>query len=220
MRDDWKRRYVERRCYESHMPDQPRQNLYDDDEFFAGYSRAREDPIATNYTVEQPEIRALLPDLTGKRVLDLGCGAGDFARWSIDNGAGSVLGIDPSTNMLGSAQKNPRPEIEYKRSFVEELELPEKQFDLVVSSLMFHYIEDWAPVVRKIDRWLKNGESLVFSIEHPITTAIQGKRAGWLKDDNGERIGWLLDDYSVEGERFQPGSSMMWLSTIEPCRPR
>lgn len=178
-----------------------RQNLYDNDEFFAGYSRARENPLALNYTVEQPGIRALVPETGGARVLDLGCGAGDFARWLVDERAASVLGIDPSENMLAAARDQPRPQIEYRQSFAEELELPGSEFDLVVSSLMFHYIEDLELVIGKIRSWLRTGGVLVFSIEHPITTAILGKRSGWLKDDAGERIGWEVTDYSVEGER-------------------
>ena len=126
-------------------------------EFFDGYSRARENPLAMNYSVEQPGIRALLPEVKGVRVLDLGCGSGGFAHWLVDEGAESVLGIDPSANMLTAARGNPRPEIEFRQAFVEELELQESQFNLVVSSLMFHYIEDLKPVVEKIHSWLREG---------------------------------------------------------------
>ena len=178
-----------------------RQNLYDNDEFFAGYASARENPVAMNYTVEQPGIRALLPDIEGTHAIDLGCGAGDFARWLVDEGAASVLGVDLSENMLAMAGTQPRPQIEYRRAFVEELELAAARFDLIVSSLMFHYIEDLEPVITKIRLWLRTGGALVFSIEHPITTAILGKRTGWLKDDTGRRIGWEVTDYSIEGER-------------------
>ena len=95
------------------MPNE-RQNLSDNDEFFAGYSRARENPVVMNYKVEQPEMRALLPDVAGASALDLGCGAGDFARWMIEQGATSVLGIEPSKNMLDVARKKSSPEIEYR----------------------------------------------------------------------------------------------------------
>ena len=107
------------------------QNLYDNDEFFAGYARARENPVAMNYTVEQPAIRALLDDeiVKGARTLDLGCGAGDFARWLVDKGAESVLGVDPSSNMLDAAKENPSHEIEFRQAFVEEI----KRRDLLAS---------------------------------------------------------------------------------------
>jgi ubiquinone/menaquinone biosynthesis C-methylase UbiE len=185
------------------VPATNRQNLYDNDEFFAGYARARENPVAMNYTVEQPGIRALLLDeiVKGACSLDLGCGAGGFAHWLVDQGAESVLGIDPSSNMLNAATENPRPEIEYRQAFVEDLDLPEANFDLVVSSLMFHYIEDLKTVIEKIHSWMRGGGSLVFSIEHPIATAGQGITPGWIKDETGKRVGWEVNDYSVQGER-------------------
>ena len=182
------------------MPDQ-RQNLYDNDEFFAWYSRTRKARSGLNEVLEQPAIRALLPDLKGVCALDLGSGAGDFARWMMDQGASRVLGVEPSKNMLAAARAQPGPGIEYMELFVEELDLPDAQFDLVVSSLMFHYVEDLVPVIKKIHRWLRSGGTLVFSIEHPLTTAIQGKRRGWVEDDAGVKIGWLVDDYSTEGPR-------------------
>lgn len=156
---------------------------------------------ANNRSLEQPSMRALVPDATGAAVLDLGCGAGEFARWLVGGGAISVLGIDPSANMLAVAGEMPDSKIEYRQAFVEDVELAESQFDLVVSSLVFHYVDDLKQVIGKIRSWIKPGGALVFSIEHPMTTAIQGKRGGWLKDDAGERIGWLVDDYSIEGER-------------------
>ncbi len=182
------------------MPGQ-RQNIYDNDEFFAGYSRTRVTRAGLNEVLEQPAIRALLPVLKGARVLDLGSGAGDFARWMVDQGASSVLGIEPSKNMLAAARAQPESEIEYRESLVEDLELHEAHFDLVVSSLMFHYVKDLKPVINHIHRWLRRGGMLVYSIEHPLTMAIQGKRRGWVEDDAGTKIGWLVDDYSTEGPR-------------------
>ena len=80
--------------------------------------------------------------------------------------------------MLDAANDNPRPEIECRQTFVEELELPEANFDLVVNSLMFHYIGDLKPVFEKIHSWLRVGGNLVFSIEHPIMAAGQGVTPG------------------------------------------
>jgi SAM-dependent methyltransferase len=180
-----------------------RQNLYDNDDFFSGYSKTRDNPAAMNYTVEQPAIRALLPTglVKGARVLDLGCGAGGFARWLVGEGSASVLGVDPSENMIASAQQQQSDSIQYRQAFVEDLELTDSPFDLIVSSLMFHYVEDLQPVMEKVRQWTRPGGTLVFSIEHPITTAIQGKRSGWVEDEAGARVGWEVTDYSDEGPR-------------------
>ncbi len=130
-----------------------------------------------------------------------------------------MLGIDPSTNMLVVVRENSRPEIEFRQMFVEEFALKESQYDLVVSSRMFHYIEDLNPVSEKIHSWLREGGSLVFLIEHPIVTAIQSKRIGWLKDDQGERIGWEVTDYSSEVSGSPAGSSPMWSSITGLSQP-
>src|SRR5271166_3544140 len=80
------------------------QNIYDDDEFFAGYSRLRRSVEGLGGAQEWPALRALLPDLSGRNVLDLGCGFGWFCRWARQQGAAHVLGIDVSEKMLAHAR--------------------------------------------------------------------------------------------------------------------
>lgn len=87
-----------------------RQNVYDDAEFFAGYSRMRARPNGMHDQVLDGAVRGLLPDLGGKRVVDLGCGDGWACRIATDLGAASVVGIDPSERMLeraGGARPEP-----------------------------------------------------------------------------------------------------------------
>ena len=76
------------------------QNIYDDEEFFAGYSRLRRSVEGLDGAPEWPALRALLPNLSGLKVLDLGCGFGWFCRWARQQGAARVLGIDVSERML------------------------------------------------------------------------------------------------------------------------
>ena len=76
------------------------QNIYDDEEFFQGYSRLRRSVEGLDGAPEWPALRALLPNLSGLAVLDLGCGFGWFCRWARQQGAAYVLGIDISEKML------------------------------------------------------------------------------------------------------------------------
>src|SRR5215469_1030360 len=76
------------------------QNIYDDDDFFRGYCRLPRSVDGLDAAPEWPALRALLPELQGLRVLDLGCGFGWFCHWAREQGAASVLGIDVSENML------------------------------------------------------------------------------------------------------------------------
>lgn len=52
-----------------------KQNVYDDPRFFAGYKALRDNDSGLNGALEEPAIQSLLPNLMGKRVLDLSPGA-------------------------------------------------------------------------------------------------------------------------------------------------
>ncbi|MGH7054452.1 MAG: class I SAM-dependent methyltransferase, partial [Stellaceae bacterium] len=80
------------------------QNIYDDEDFFAGYSRLPRSVHGLDGAPEWPALRALIPDLRDRAVLDLGCGFGWFCRWARQAGAASVLGIDVSEKMLARAK--------------------------------------------------------------------------------------------------------------------
>jgi SAM-dependent methyltransferase len=175
------------------------QNIYDDPRFFAGYSRLPRQVHGLAGAPEWPAVRAMLPDLAGKRVVDLGCGFGWFARWAKERGAARVLGLDLSQRMIARAKADTSdPAIEYRIADLEALELPEASFDLAYSSLAFHYIEDFARLVGSVHRALAGEARFVFTIEHPIYMAAAHPR--WWRDEDGRRT-WPVNGYAVEGER-------------------
>jgi SAM-dependent methyltransferase len=175
------------------------QNIYDTPEFFDGYSRLDRSVRGLDGGPEWPALRALLPDLRGKRVLDLGCGFGWIARWAMIQGAANVLGVDLSENMLSRARaETADPGVRYLGADLESLELPEEAFDLAYSSLALHYVEDFARLVGEVFQALASGGHFVFSIEHPIYMA--STRAGWMATNDGGRT-WPGDHYAVEGPR-------------------
>ena len=175
------------------------QNIFDDDEFFEGYSRLPRSVEGLNGAPEWPALRALLPDLGGLRVLDLGCGFGWFCRWARQHGAAHVLGIDVSEKMLARARATmPDPAITYTHADMEQLQLPVGSFDLVYSSLAFHYLEDLNTLMANVHRSLIPGGRLVFSVEHPIYTAPADPK--WSVDAAGRKT-WPLDGYLDEGPR-------------------
>jgi ubiquinone/menaquinone biosynthesis C-methylase UbiE len=175
------------------------QNIYDNDEFFAGYSRLPRSLGGLDDAPEWPALQALLPDLRGRKVLDLGCGFGWFCRWVRENGAAHVLGIDVSEKMLARARTTtPDTEITYTRADMERLELPAASFDLVYSSLALHYIANLDGLFTQVHRSLVAGGSLVFSVEHPIYTAPADPN--WFVDAAGCKV-WPVDHYLDEGPR-------------------
>ena len=106
------------------------QNIYDDAGFFAGYSQLPRSILGLDGAPEWPALRALLPELSGLRVLDLGCGFGWFCRFARQQGAASVLGIDVSERMLARAKtETGDAAIGYQRADLEQLSLPREGFD-------------------------------------------------------------------------------------------
>ena len=100
-----------------------KQNIYDDEVFFEHFRTLREDEINFNDVIETPIIISMLPDLKGKKVLDIGCGMGQHARQYAQMGAASVLGTDISEKMLAYAAKhNAADNINYRRLAFEDLD--------------------------------------------------------------------------------------------------
>jgi 2-polyprenyl-3-methyl-5-hydroxy-6-metoxy-1,4-benzoquinol methylase len=190
------------------MADGEPQNIYDDPGFFAGYSTLERFGAGWERAVEHADLLALLPEVDGRRVLDLGCGAGQLARHLATIGAAEVVGIDVSERMLALAEAEwAHPRVAYCRGAVEEVTFSPARFDLVVSSLVLHYVDDYRGLVVRIAGWLAPGGVLVYSTEHPIFTArLPGD--GWVLDAAG-RTRWGLDRYADEGAReetwFVPG---------------
>jgi SAM-dependent methyltransferase len=177
------------------------QNVYDNEIFFEGYRKIRQKESNANDLFEIPALLSLLPDLKGKRILDLGCGYGEHCKMFVDRGAERVVGIDISKKMLEIAKtENSDPKIEYRNMPMETLDAINEPFDLVISSLALHYVEDFTGVAKNVYRLLNKGGLFLFSQEHPLVTC-HGKGNRWTKNENGEKIHLNLSNYGISGER-------------------
>jgi ubiquinone/menaquinone biosynthesis C-methylase UbiE len=176
-----------------------KQNIYDDPQFFAGYSQLRRHESGLNMAVDQPAMRSLLPPLAGKRVLDLGCGFGKMCRYAIESGAANVVGVDISSKMLAKAREDTADaRISYVQSALEDLSFAPASFDVVLSSLALHYIERFDSICANVKLWLVAGGAFVFSVEHPMVTAYP---VGDYLGPRGEKEHWTVDNYKLEGIR-------------------
>ncbi|UAN61869.1 bifunctional 2-polyprenyl-6-hydroxyphenol methylase/3-demethylubiquinol 3-O-methyltransferase UbiG [Serratia sp. JSRIV006] len=176
------------------------QNIYDNQTFFDGYAQLSRSVQGLDGAPEWSTIRSILPDLQGKKVVDLGCGYGWFCRSAREQGAAQVLGMDLSEKMLGKAKEMTKdPAIEYRQQDLEALQLPAASFDLVYSSLTLHYIEDLSKLFATVYQALVSGGEFIFTAEHPIYTA--PKHQGWLVDEAGQKS-WPINGYQQEGQRI------------------
>lgn len=172
-------------------------DYYDNDEFFESYLLRRSRNDNPNDTIEKPILMELIGDLTSLRALDLGCGDARIGMEMMDNGCKSYLGIEGSKNMYQSAKENLKDlnNAEVINSSLEDWNFPENSFDMVISRLVIHYIEDIEALFKKVFDSLSTGGRFIFSIEHPVITSTL--------QPNGQRTNWIVDNYFYEGEREQ-----------------
>jgi SAM-dependent methyltransferase len=176
------------------------QNIYDDPAFFEGYGKLARSREGLAMAGEWPSLRAMLPDPKGLRVLDLGCGLGYHCRWAAESGAASVVGIDLSERMLEKARETCAGlPVEFRRADLETADFGANDFDLVLSSLAVHYLEDLDDFCARVRRALKDGGTFAFSMEHPVFAA----RAvpDFMSDAEGRMVGATYQ-YLKEGKRL------------------
>jgi len=185
-----------------------RQNIYDNKNFSTEYDKLRKEKKGYNANdlIEIPNFKKLLPNVKNKSILDLGCGYGETDKYLKKLGARYVLGTDISNHMIDIANKeNKIPGVEYQVLPMEEITSIDKLFDIVISSLAFHYIKDYKKLVKDIYNILNENGILIFSQEHPLATATILDQT--IEDNhieiNNKRY-YLLSDYNRNGLRNMP----------------
>ncbi|KUJ15240.1 methyl transferase [Mollisia scopiformis] len=158
------------------------QNIYDNLEFHQHFMHL---PSQTHGLAGAPEwllFRSLIPSVINASILDLGCGAG-WAKQTKEFPRSAV--------------------VVYKQADLETVGLEKEKFNIVLSSLVFHYIVDLPRLLKEIFESLKPGGSLIFSVEHLLYT--QATNPAWSKDatalpgDNYFEEGQQTTDWLADG---------------------
>lgn len=128
----------------------------------------KSDKGAWNALYERPNTLSLIPDVEGKKVLDLGCGAGPITQWLADHGA-HVVGVDISENMLAIARQRLGERAQfYHADFGKPLEfVANGSIDVIVASLSLHYVEDWDTMFAGFAKMLTPDGYVIFSTHQP-----------------------------------------------------
>jgi SAM-dependent methyltransferase len=141
--------------------------LNDYGSFAEAYSAENETNLQ-NAHYERPAMLELAGDVTGRRILDAGCGSGPLFAALRDRGA-VVTGIDASAEMLELARRRLGAGADLRvADLADPLSFPDGAFDDVVASLVLHYLEDWGPTLAELRRVLRPGGRLIASVDHPF----------------------------------------------------
>ncbi|NUP03514.1 MAG: methyltransferase domain-containing protein [Nonomuraea sp.] len=145
----------------------------DYDSFAEAYSAENETSLLNAY-YERPAMLDLAGDVTGRRILDAGCGAGPLSAALRDRGA-VVTGFDSSAKMLELARRRLGDDADLRLADLGgPLPFPDAAFDDVVASLVLHYLKDWTAPLAELRRVLRPGGRLIVSVNHPFADFLQG----------------------------------------------
>ncbi len=123
-----------------------------------------------NALLERPSTMALLGDLQGKDVIDMGFGPGEYAQWLLEQSVGRLTCTDISEEMIALVKSKFGSNVHaYCQNLSQGLPLEkDNSADVIVCPLVLHYIENLTPVFESVYRVLKPGGYMVFSTHHPF----------------------------------------------------
>lgn len=171
-------------------------HIYSDPQFAARYATSIIDN-AWNAYYERPASLSLLPkDISGKKILDAGCGPGIVAKYLLEREA-IVTAIDYSEKMVALTNEITDGRVS---AFVRDLNnglscFSDNSFDIIYCSLVIHYLEDLNFIFSEFARVLTQDGLIIFSTDHPESPALQGKA---LSQKQLESVYWKSFDIHME----------------------
>jgi SAM-dependent methyltransferase len=174
-------------------------DFYENEEILRDYLAFRHSPESPNESIEKPALLELLGDVKNKTILDLGCGDAKFGVELLEAGSGcaAYTGLEPSSKMLELAQQNlAGTSGRLEQATIEAWTYPAEKFDVVISQLALHYVENLGEAFRNVHKTLKPNGRFVFSMVHPVITSCDKSR-----ESNEQRTSWMVDDYFQQGAR-------------------
>jgi ubiquinone/menaquinone biosynthesis C-methylase UbiE len=130
-------------------------NAYSQIETANRYNCARSLPSQTK-TLWLDALKSSIPEQKIRKILDLGCGTGRFTAVLGKAFECSVVGVEPSSAMLGVANSQSEPNVEWKQGQAENIPLENQAVDLVFMSQVFHHLSEPQKALQEINRVLSS----------------------------------------------------------------
>jgi ubiquinone/menaquinone biosynthesis C-methylase UbiE len=174
-----------------------------------------------------PNLLRLLGNLSGKRVLDMACGQGQFSQILRKEGA-FVTGVDVGEELIDIAKKHNvsiretnTHKVDYFVSSVDDLYMcKDNSFDRIVCILALQNIENLSGVCKEASRVLKKGGTFTFVINHPAFRNPRHTHWGWHEDEKIQyrRVDTYMSESKIKVD-MTPGSSKNKKFTVSFHRP-
>ena len=156
----------------------------------------------------EPTQLDLLSLKRGERVLDIGCGNGQFARKMASLGA-DVVAVDAAPRMIENARRRTPPDAKCEGRVRYEvvdasdeeamLKLGESSFDAAVSTMVLMDMASILPLARMVRRLLNPTGRIVFSVMHPCFNSTEGFTQIFERE---EQEGEIIERLSVRVTRY------------------
>ncbi len=122
---------------------------------------------------------SLLGDISGLKVIDLGCGAGQNCIALAKLGA-KVTGVDYSANQLSAAREfaiRANASIEFIKNDMTNLAvISDRAYDIAVSACAMAFVKDFKAALAEAYRILKPGGKFILSVMHPVQYILDGEK--------------------------------------------
>ena len=166
-----------------------------------------------------PTTLKMLGDVRGRKILDLGCGEGGYARELAQRGA-KVTGVDGSRRLVdvaGDRAVSSGLEIEFIVANASHLDgVADASFDCVLAAMSLMDVEDYPAAVAETYRVIRPGGELLMSITHPCFTPPLSQ---WIKDESGNARFFAVDRYFDRVAWEDRIAKGFWTSVVRRHRP-
>ncbi len=133
-------------------------------------------PTYGPFAPDENELK-LFGDISGRKVLDIGCGSGHSLAYMASRGAAELWGLDLSDTQIATARTlleaySAKVKQLYQSPMENNPGIPQNYFDIVYSIYAIGWSVDLAQTLRHVHAYLKPGGTFVFSWEHPFHNRI------------------------------------------------